>query len=193
MRLCFRLPLRYPVRYISMEESLPRGKDQPPKTHEKMVAGRSIIVTEAHPFDVDVAKIDVSRFGAMAGQVELALSIIAEWIQMPSIYDGFTDHLKRVEWEKSIDPSDREWLNNHHYRGNSWAPVLMWLAALPSKLSADPALAERVKTLTASLSDIQTRTKRARDEGTVARDVYVAAVDEMDEMAREVLTAIAKA
>lgn len=150
-------------------------------------------MTEAAPLDVDVTKIDTARFGAMAEQVELALSIIAEWVQMPSFYDGFSDHEERLAWEASIDPADREWLNNHRYRGNSWSVAFTWLQTLPSKLSADPAIAERVKILTQSLSDIKTRTSRALGEGTVARDMYVAAVDELDGIARNVLAAIAEA
>ena len=175
-----------------MGESPPPAPEHLPKIYERDISGRHIIVTEPRPLDVDVTKVDVSRFGVMADQVEFALSIIAEWVRMPSIYDGFTDHEERLTWEARLDPVDRTWLNDHHYRGNSWSVAFTWLQALPSKLSADPALAERVKMLTQPLSDIKTRTSRALHEGTVARDMYVAAVDELDEMARSVLAAIAE-
>lgn len=182
MCVCVFFRLGYSNHDMSEKESLGNTRE---------LNGVTVTVIPSEPFHPSKEHINTARFGKDLDHVTLMIELMCEWINMPTLHDPFEDHAERRIWESTLDRKDQQWLDENKIGGNQWSAVYLQIPALRKILSArEPELGSTLTERTKHLDEIVQRLKTYKDEGSAAREAYLAAIQELDQMARDVVTLI---
>jgi len=166
-------------------------KDSSSNTLE--IQGVAIHATPAEPFHPSKERITAARFGKDFDQIAEVLSMTCEWINLPILQDSFEDHAERRAWEEGLDAASSIFLDENKIGANQWFAVYLQLGMLKKSVTVhEPELGAKIDKLIKDVPGIIERLNRYKNEGAAAREAYLAAIHDLDAVARAVVTAVTR-
>lgn len=165
--------------------------EKDPSSNTIEIQGVAIHVTPAEPFHPSKERITAERFGEDLDQITKVLSLMCEWINSPILQDSFEDHQGRREWESGLDTDSSRFLDENKIGANQWFAAYLQLSILQKFIAVhEPELGAEIGDIIKDAHSIIERLNRYKNEGAAAREAYLAAIHDLDAVARAVVTAI---